>query len=184
MYAFWSRRFKPIPLQPMNFPKMGLRDHVVIAGGGRVGKYIARVMHQMRVPFVMLEINSRRVEEIQASGFPILFGDATKETILEAAEINRANLLLITTPVTIISRAIVEQARKFNLHISIIARAESLEQMQELQELGVQHVIQPEFEASLEFAHQALFHLHVPSEQIEKITEDARQKMRQILSPK
>ncbi len=179
LYSFWGRRFKPIPLEPLNFPDMGLQDHLVIAGGGRVGKGIGTLLQQRGIPFVILELNSRRVEEIKGSGFPILFGDATKEILLEAADIHKANMLLITTPVTIISQAIVEQARKLNPHISIIARAESVEQMQGLQDLGVTQVIQPEFEASLEFFHQALSNLHVPLDQIEKLTYDARQKLKQ-----
>ena len=179
LYSFWGRRFKPIPLEPLNFPDMGLQDHLVIAGGGRVGKGIGTLLQQRGIPFVILELNSRRVEEIKESGFPILFGDATKEILLEAADIRKANMLLITTPVTIISQAIVEQARKLNPHISIIARAESVEQMQGLQDLGVTQVIQPEFEASLEFFHQALSNLHVPPDQIEKLTYEARQKLKQ-----
>jgi CPA2 family monovalent cation:H+ antiporter-2 len=182
LYAFWGRRFKRVILPPINFPKMALSNHVVIAGGGRVGKYVSTVMQRMGVPFVILEINSRRVEEVKAYGFPMLFGDATKEVLLEAANISKASFLLITTPVTIISQAVVEQARKLNPQIVIIARAESVEQMKRLEELGVSHLIQPEFEASLEFTHQVLSHLQIPIEQIEKIKEEARQEMGQILS--
>jgi CPA2 family monovalent cation:H+ antiporter-2 len=177
LYSFWGRWFRPISLEPLNFPKMGLQDHLVIAGGGRVGKGIGTLLQQAGIPFVILELNSRRVEEIRESGFPILFGDATKEILLEAADIRKASMLVITTPVTIISRAIVGQGRSLNPTISIIARAESVEQMQELQDLGVTQVIQPEFEASLEFFHQALSNLRVPTDRIEKLTYEARQKL-------
>jgi CPA2 family monovalent cation:H+ antiporter-2 len=177
LYAMWGRRFKAIDLEPINFPKTGLRDHLIIAGGGRVGQYIATVLQRRGIPFVILEYNSRRVDEIKAAGFPAIFGDAGKAVILEAAEIAKARLLLITTPVTIISQAIVDQVRKLNPGISIIARAEGIEQMQGLHNLGVIHVVQPEFEASLEIAHQALYHLGVPLEQIQKLTDDARQEL-------
>jgi monovalent cation:H+ antiporter-2, CPA2 family len=176
-YAFWGRRFKPVDLEPINFPKMGLRDHLVIAGGGRVGKYIATVLQRRGIPFIILEYNSRLLDEIKTAGFPAIFGDAGKEIILEAAEIHKARLLLITTPVTITSQAIVDQARKLNPQISIIARAEGIEQMQGLHDRGVMHVVQPEFEASLEIAHQALFHLGVPIEQIQELTDNVRREL-------
>jgi len=181
LYAFWSRRFKPADLEPIHFPKVGLRDHIVIAGAGRIGKYVATVLQRLEIPFVLLEINSRRVEEIKKAGFPVLFGDATKETILVAAELNEAKLLLITTPVTIISQAIVGQVRKLNPHIGIITRAESVEQMKGLRDLGVTHVIQPEFEASLEFVHQALSHLAVPTDQIQNLSDEARRRLEEGL---
>lgn len=181
LYAFWSRRFKPAELEPINFPKIGMHDHLVIAGGGRIGKYLATVLQRMKIPFVLLELNSRRVEEMRAAGFPILFGDATKETILDAAELNKASLLLITTPVTIVSQTIARQVRKINPRLSIIARAESVEQMKELRDLGVTHVIQPEFEASLEFVEQALFHLGVPTDQVQKFADEARRELEQGL---
>jgi CPA2 family monovalent cation:H+ antiporter-2 len=53
--------------------------------------------------------------------------------------------------------------------------------MKKLQDLGVTYVIQPEFEASLEFAHQALLHLGVPTDQIEKFMDEAHQKLGQGL---
>jgi len=96
------------------FPKTNLTDHFVIAGGGRVGRYVATVLHQMNIPFVIVEYNSMLVDELKTSGFPLLFGDAEKEIILEAADVGTAKMLLITTPVAIISRAIVAQAKKLN----------------------------------------------------------------------
>ena len=44
-----------------------------------MGKGIGTLLQQRGIPFVILELNSRRVEEIKGLGFPILFGDATKE---------------------------------------------------------------------------------------------------------
>ncbi|MBI4632803.1 MAG: cation:proton antiporter [Deltaproteobacteria bacterium] len=177
LYSMYVRWLKPVELQPINFPKTGLYDHLVIAGGGRVGKHIAAVLYRMAIPFVIVELISRRVDEIKAFGFPIIFGDASKEIILEAVEIKKAKLLLITTPITIVSQAIVSQARKLNPDIHIIARAEGLEQMQDLHDLDVAHVIQPEFEASLEFAHQALVHLNISPDQIQSVTDEVRNEL-------
>ena len=182
IYTYWTKRHKSQRLETHNFPENALSDHCVIAGGGRIGKYIAMLLKRMDVPFVILEFNSRRVHEIKDMGYPILYGDAAKETLLHAASINKAALLLITTPVSVISQAIVAEARKLNPHIRIIARAESVELLQGLQDLDVKHVIQPEFEASLEFAHKALHLLNVPEELIPHLKAEARQELEKILN--
>lgn len=181
LYAFARRWIKPLKLAPVNFPHSGLRDHIVIAGGGHVGMYVANVLHRMGMPFVILEYNSRRVNEIKGCGFPIIFGDADKRIILEAADLKNAKLLLITTPVAVVSLGIVAQAESINPDIRIIARAEGAEQMQILYKKGVTYVVQPEFEASLEIINQTLINLGVPSDQLKTLTEDARQDLNQSL---
>jgi len=174
LYTLTGRWFKTVKPELAHFPKGGLKDHIVIAGGGRVGRYIAHVLHHLGMPFVILEYNSRRVDEMKVLKFPIIYGDAGKEIILAAADIRKAKLLLITTPVAIISQTIVELARKLNPDISIIARAEGKAQMRALYEQGVTYVVQPEFEASLEMANQAFLHLGLPGDQLQKLAEEAR----------
>jgi len=174
LYAFFGRWLKSVPLEPLYFPKTNLKDHFVIAGGGRVGRYVATVLRQMGISFVIVEYNSMRVDELKASGFPVLFGDAEKKIIQEAVNIDKAKLILVTTPVTIISKAIVAQVKKLNPHIHIIARAEGIGEMQGLHDAGASHVVQPAFEAGLEFARQALLHLDIPAEKIEQYTDGVR----------
>ena len=177
LYAFLGRWLKPFHFEPLYFPKTNLKDHFVIAGGGRVGRYVATVLHRMEIPFVMVEYNSMRVDELRTSGFPVLFGDAEKEIILEAADVDKAKLFLITTPVSIISKAIVAKVKMLNPHIHIIARAEGIEEMKGLRDDGVFHVVQPEFEAALEFARQALLHLDIPVDQIDQYTDGVRHEL-------
>lgn len=177
LYFFLRRRLNLSTLEPLHFPKTDLQDHFVIAGGGRVGRYVADVLTRMKIPFVIVEYDSLKVSALKASGFPVLFGDAQKEIILEAAALAQARMLVITTPVTMISRIIVVNAKKLNPDIHIIARAEEIETMQVLHNLGVSLVIQPEFEASLEFARQALLHLGIPIGQIEQYTDGVRREL-------
>jgi monovalent cation:H+ antiporter-2, CPA2 family len=177
IYAFSSRWLRSVPLEPGHFPKRDLKDHLVIAGGGRVGRYVAGILHRIEIPFIVVEWNSRRVDELKALGFPVLYGDAEKEVILEAAELGKARLLLITTPVGLISQAIVVNAKKLNSAIHIIARAEGIEEMKGLHNRGVSLVVQPEFEASLEVARQALLHLDVPTDLIQQYTDEVREEL-------
>ncbi|MFA5182907.1 MAG: cation:proton antiporter [Syntrophales bacterium] len=177
LYTFLGRWLKPAVLEPLNFPKTDMQDHFVIAGGGRVGRYVAVVLNRMNIPFVIVEYDSLKVDTLKASGFPVLYGDAQKGIILEAAALSQARMLVITTPVIIISQTIAVVAKKLNPAIHIIARAEEVEAMQVLHDLGVSLVIQPEFEASLEFARQALLYLDIPEDQFKQYTEDVRREL-------
>lgn len=177
VYRVWCRWRKPVPLTPIHFPPTGLHDHLVIAGGGRIGYSIAHVLQRLTIPFVVIELNSRRVDDLRVHGIPLLYGDASKEIILRAAELDKARLLLITTPLAVVAREIVEQAKKIKPTIHIITRAEGIEEMGALHDQGVGHVVQPEFEASLEITHQALRHLGMPIDEIRQFTDEVRREL-------
>jgi len=140
-----------------------------------VGWHIADVLSRMDVCFVMIEFDSRQVAKLKKKGFPIIFGDASQEVILEAVNIKKARLMLVTTPANIVSRAIVDRVKKMHSTLHMVTRSQSLEQMKIFQEKGVYHIVQPEFEAGLEFTRQALLHLELPLERIHKFTDDVRQ---------
>ena len=177
LYKLRNRWRKPFTLQTINLPEEGFQDHLVIAGGGRVGKHIADVLQRIGVPFVILEMDARRVAFLKTLGFPIIFGDAAQEVILDASELDKAKLLLVTTPAFIVSRAIVDRAKKVRPDIHVVTRAQSLAQMEEFHDTGVYHIVQPEFEAGLEFTRQALLHLDLPADRIQQFTDEVRQEL-------
>ncbi|MCE5245066.1 MAG: cation:proton antiporter [Desulfobacteraceae bacterium] len=174
IYAFRKRHFRHEPLETINFSESGLRDHVMIAGGGRVGMYVAGLMNHLEVSFVLIEQDYRKVLKAKEAGFPIVFGDAGQPSVLEAAGIGRARLLLLTVPDFVVSRAIVSTIGKLRPGLDIVARAEGMEQMKSLYESGVAEVIQPEFEAGLEITRQALLHMEFPAAEVLRYTAAVR----------
>ena len=90
LYALKKRWLRHEPLVSVNFPETGLRNHVVIAGGGRVGYQIAKVLKRLGLPFVIIEIDQRRVEQAKIDGMPVVYGDASHEIVLEAAGVGFA----------------------------------------------------------------------------------------------
>jgi monovalent cation:H+ antiporter-2, CPA2 family len=175
LYSIRKRLSKREPLQTVHVPDTRLANHVVIAGGGRVGRYVAQVLKQFGHPFVIIELNSRSVEEVKKAAFPLIYGDAAQPIVLEAAAIGRASLLLVTIPAMVVTEPIVRLARQLNGSLDIVATAEGVEQMKALYQKGATAVIQPNLETALEIARQALLHLHVPPAQILQYT-DARRK--------
>jgi CPA2 family monovalent cation:H+ antiporter-2 len=83
-------------------------------------------------------------------------------------------VLLITTPASVVTLAIARHARRLRPELHIVARAESEELLEELHELGVHEVVLPQMEAGLEVTRQALLHLQVPDQQIERFADEVR----------
>jgi CPA2 family monovalent cation:H+ antiporter-2 len=174
LYALRKRWFRHEPLELINLPKEGLRDHIVIAGAGRVGQFVAHVLQSAGLRFVLIELNQRAVEQVKSAGYPVIYGDAAQPLVLEAAQISRARLLLIVTPALEVTSAVIAHVRQMNARLDIVARADGIAQMEEIQRLGVYEVVQPEFEAGLEITRQALLHLDVPATEIQRYVDGVR----------
>ena len=95
LYKVKKRFFQHEPLQTDNIPHDGLIDHVVIAGGGRVGQHIAQVLTQLNLPFVIIEINYQRMMECKDASYPVIYGDMSQLTVITASELQTARVLLI-----------------------------------------------------------------------------------------
>ena len=182
IYGLWKRRFEHEELDTINLPQDGLHDHIVIVGGGRTGYYVAKVLQRMELPFVVIELDQRRVEQCKQDGMPVIYGDASQEIVLETAGIHEAKLLLITIPAFITTQSIVDQVRSEQPDLHIVARADSIELSYELHQRGVYEVVQPEFEAGLEIVRQALLHLEVPTTEIHHFTDEIRHELYAPLS--
>jgi monovalent cation:H+ antiporter-2, CPA2 family len=180
LYALKKRLFRHEPLESINFPKDALQDHVVIAGGGRIGFQIASVLDGLGISFVIVELDQRRVEEVRAAGYPVLYGDGSHEVVQAVLAMDKAFLLVVTTPDIVVAQAIISNARKANRKIRVVARMADPAFFDVFKRLGVLDLVYPEFEAGLEMTRQALLHLRIPVPEIEQQTEAVR---RQLLAP-
>jgi CPA2 family monovalent cation:H+ antiporter-2 len=163
VYGWLQKRAPVRPLESMHLPEDGLREHVVLAGGGRVGRQVARVLRDLGFPLVVVELDHRRVEQAKAEGTPILYGDASHELVLEAASIETAKMLIVTTPDMVVAQAIVRHARAKNPGLEVVARATDPHFLHDFDTLGVVDVVLPELETGLEMTRRALAHLDVPA---------------------
>jgi CPA2 family monovalent cation:H+ antiporter-2 len=174
IYArFWRRRDRET-LETANVPEAGLSDHVVIAGAGRVGRSVANALSQLKLPFVLIEFDDRRMQQAKEAGLPLIYGDAAQPVVLEAAKIASARALLVTVPSFPEVRSIVIAARHVRPDLPIIARADGPEAVRALYELGIQEVTSPEFEAAIEMTRQALMNFHVPAHDILRVASAIR----------
>jgi CPA2 family monovalent cation:H+ antiporter-2 len=174
LYALRQKWFKHEKVQTINMPDNELKDHVVISGGGRVGTQIALVLNRLNFPFIIIEQDYRRFENVKKQEFPAIYGDSVFETVLSAADIEKAKLLIITIPSTRFISQITAIALKYNPNIFIIARAEDVDQITKLHKLNIDEIVQPEFEASLEIVRQTLLKLDFQITGIQNIIDEMR----------
>lgn len=177
LYSMRKKRFKSEPIQTMNIPKTGLHKHVVIAGVGRIGSYVAHVFRKLKIDFVLIEMDFHQVNRLKREELPMIYGDASQPVLLRAARIAEASLLIITTPSIVMSQSIVENSRKINPKIQIITRAENRDIMMALYQLGVNEIVQPQLEAGLEITRLALSFLRVPTDDIKRFTDGIRHEL-------
>jgi CPA2 family monovalent cation:H+ antiporter-2 len=166
LYGRFGARRAADELEAINIPQSGLSDHIVIAGGGRVGRSIADALSHMRLPCVLIELDDRRVRQARAAGLPLIYGDAGQSVVLEAANIRQARAVLVTVPAFPDVRRIVRAVRRLRPEMPIGARADGAEAIRALYELGIQEVTSPEFEAGIEMTREALTYFNVPAHEI------------------
>ncbi|MEN9933430.1 MAG: hypothetical protein RLZZ387_9 [Chloroflexota bacterium] len=169
------------PFEPANLPAPDLSDHIIIAGYGRVGRYTADVLQRLGLPFVILERDQRRADEIKAAKLPVIYGDASSPVVLEAAGVHHARLMLVVVSAAIDVELVVRQVRRLHPELHIVARASRLRQLEELRGLGIHEVVQPEFEAGLELVRQTLLHFDMPASEIERLSDGVRREQYQPL---
>ncbi len=162
--------------QTINLPADELRDHVVIAGGGRHGRRIAEALTYLERPHIVIETDHQRFTAMKDAGVPAVYGDATSEAVLEAASLSHAKLMLITTPDVDVTSSVIDKVLKLNPDVHIVARADGPDEARALTDLGAYEVVQPEHEAALEMMRQGLIHLDIPAERVSEYADHLRRR--------
>ena len=171
----WRSWRKPATVQArIELPAEALREHIIVAGYGRSGKAVARVLRAAGIPLVIVELNHLVFSELNAEGLPGIWGDITSEEILRAASVESARILVLTVPDRSTVQLAVAGARRLNSNVIAIARASLSHHVIELRKLGIDAVVQPEFEGGVEMVRQALVRYPVSSVATARLVSDLR----------
>lgn len=144
----------------------GLEGHAVIAGMGRVGRAVARVLETEGVEILALDRNALRVKDVRKDGWRVYFGDASHPDILAKAGAANAALFVVTADDPDKACAMVHAIRKTRDDATIIARARDVEHAQQLRNAGATHVTPEAIEAGLQMAGRALEDFGLPPEAV------------------
>ncbi len=133
-----------------------LKNHAIICGFGRIGRFISSQLENGGTQFVILDQSPERVAEAQEAGWLALLGEATDEAVLRAAGIIRARVLATVLPNDAANVFITLSARNMNPNIQIIARGEVPSTQQKLMQAGANRVVLPAHIGADRIAHLIL----------------------------
>ncbi len=138
---------------------------VVIAGMGRMGQVVARLLRAQGVPFVALDTSVDAVELSRSLGeMPIFYGDPLRPEILRAAQVDKAEWFVIATNDPDINLRTTELVRRLYPHVKIIARARNRQHVHKLWDLNAL-AVRETFHSGLEMSRQILRGLGLTEEQ-------------------
>ena len=143
-----------------------VEGHVVIAGYGRVGRSMARILETEQRAWVAFDLDVEIVARARAAGLPVFQGDAARLEILERAAIGRAAALGGTTDNRPAADHIVRGVRAHAPALPIYARARDGEHASRLRAFGASDVVPETVEASLQLAARVLDQLGLPPEAV------------------
>lgn len=126
----------------------GLENHVVVCGYGRVGRAVGDALKASNVDIVVIEESEDIVKELSKEGIHAIFGDSSDVEILEKADTERAQAIVIAVPTLVEVVATAESAKMLNEKIYVIARSQDTKSAERLKEIGADMIIEPEFETA------------------------------------
>lgn len=133
-HSAMARRFEhrhdPYAELPATTDAKYLEGQVVLVGYGRVGRRIAKALHDSGIPFVIADENRELVETLRKAGFAAVSGNAADPAVLIQAHIARAAMLVVAVPEPLYVRQMVETARTLNPTVEIVLRTHSEEESQ------------------------------------------------------
>jgi CPA2 family monovalent cation:H+ antiporter-2 len=152
-------------------------EHTIICGYGRVGSVVGMALERHNRPFIVIEQDHRRVEELRARDIDAIYGDAAAPALLEHANLGGASLLVVATDEALVTRQIVEHARHDRPDLPIVARTHSWSELEALRAAGVDAVVMGELELALEMADHALRRSGVADDAAQATLLDLRQRV-------
>ncbi len=133
-----------------------LYNHVIVAGFGRVGYMVTKMLTAEHLSYVVVDIQSKIVKEGKSDSFPIYLGDVTRCEILKSVGIERAQALVISTKNEVTIKKVVSLVAANFPHVNIVIRLPDLSNVEVYRDLGASKIIPEPSEIGLQLGGAAL----------------------------
>lgn len=137
---------------------------VIIAGYGRVGQIVARILHAQRIPFTALETSVEQVDFVRRFNNKVYFGDASRPELLRAAGAEKAEVFVLTTDDPEANLRTARIVKRLYPHLKIVARARNRQHVFRLMDLDMHTIVRDTFHSSLVMADKTMEHLGIAPE--------------------
>jgi glutathione-regulated potassium-efflux system ancillary protein KefC/glutathione-regulated potassium-efflux system protein KefB len=156
LLAVYDVTFKPpADSRPFDTPAE-LYPKVIIAGFGRFGQIVGRILRAKKIPFTALEASQTQVDFLRRFGNQVFYGDASRLELLRAAHAENAEVFVLAVDDVEASVRTAELIRRHFPHLKIFARARNRQHAFRLMDIGVRYTIRETLVSSLELSVQVL----------------------------
>jgi len=177
---YFISRFEKV--EEPEYDQMVDQQHVVIiAGFGRFGQIVGRILAFIGRQFTALEIDASQVDVVRKYGNVVHYGDASKLDLLRAAGAEHATLFVLAIDDI---EASVKTARTVTRHfpdLTIIARARNRRHEYHLMDLGIKHIFRETLFSSLAMSEQVLLDLGFEEQEVNQLVTTFRDKDHQLI---
>jgi glutathione-regulated potassium-efflux system ancillary protein KefC/glutathione-regulated potassium-efflux system protein KefB len=141
--------------RPFDTP-VELYPKVIIAGFGRFGQIVGRILRAKKIAFTALEASQTQVDFLRHFGNQVFYGDASRLELLRAAHAENAEVLVLAIDDVEASVKTAELIGKHFPHLKIFARARNRQHAFRLMDLNVRYAIRETYVSSLEMSEKVL----------------------------
>ena len=148
--------------------------HIIIAGYGRSGQNLSRLLEGERIPYMALDLDPDRVRQAAAAGQSVVFGDAARLQSLMAAGLARASAVVVSYHDTPSALKILRLVQAHAPKVPVIVRTIDDSDIEKLQAAGATEVVPEAIEGSLMLASHALALVGVPMRRVIRVVQEQR----------
>jgi glutathione-regulated potassium-efflux system ancillary protein KefC len=134
----------------------GQNEPVIIAGFGRFGQIVGRLLHANRIGVTVLDHDPDQIDLLRKFGFKVFYGDATRIDLLRAAGVEKARALVVAIDNVDESIALIDAVKEQFPDLPILARARNVTHYYDLMDRGVTTIERETFESALQLGRSAL----------------------------
>ncbi len=159
-----------------------MQDHVIVAGFGRVGQSVGKMLAAANIPYVAIEFEPTRVAEARGQGLPVFYGDISRPEVQRALGAERARAAVVILDNAEKAARTVHLLHRHHPRLDIFAQAHDNRQRRLLEEAGAAGIVQERFEMSLQLGGAVLRRLGTPPEEIADMIQTFRAEDYEALS--
>ncbi len=165
----WTRRNEPPPSEPEYDEMPAQHNEIIIAGFGRVGQIVGRILRSRGIPFTALEKNPEQLDAVRRFGNVVHFGDASRPDLLKAAGMDEARFFVMALGNIEKSVEIARYVRQHYPKVTIIARARNRMHAHALMDYGVHVIVRETLHSSLTMTERLLRDYGIDDGEAERI---------------
>ena len=126
----------------------GRKDHVIVCGYSVVGKFVTEYLEELDAPYIVIDNSNKHVQEALDNNIEAYLGDASKSSILEALNIDKAAAIIVTLDNIEKKRLICEAVLKQSKNANLIVKVVSLEEKNKLSDLDITTIVDGKIEVA------------------------------------